>query len=174
MRGLPLIKAPDEDNGLAAARRLFRWRDDVNVEDEETRRTGVGLLFWSSLSDNLEAVHALGKTATTGGRWQKRNDTLREKGELFSVFQKGVTSLHVACMFSSYAVVEALLDQGLRVTAKTNVGSTPLHAAGEKHSTRFWLPLIYQLVQLYEKRVGDSLWLCVLLCVLCVKFVQFV
>ena len=170
MRGLPLIKAPDEDNGLAAARRLFRWRDDVNVEDEETRRTGVGLLFWSSLSDNLEAVHALGKTATTGGRWQKRNDTLREKGELFSVFQKGVTSLHVACMFSSYAVVEALLDQGLRVTAKTTVGSTPLHAAGEKHSTRFWLPLIYQLVQLYEKRAGDSLWLCVL----CVKFVQFV
>ena len=137
MRGLPLINAPNEDDGLAAARRLFRWRDDANVEDEETRRTGVGLLFWSSLSDNLEAVHALGKTAATGGgRWQTRNDTLREKGELFSVFQKGATSLHVACMFSNYAVVEALLDQGLKVTAKTNVGSTPLHSAGEKHSTR--------------------------------------
>ena len=137
MRGLPLINAPNEDDGLAATRRLFRWRDDANVEDEETRRTGVGLLFWSSLSDNLEAVHALGKTAATGGgQWQTRNDTLREKGELFSVFQKGATSLHVACMFSNYAVVEALLDQGLKVTAKTNVGSTSLHAAGEKHSTR--------------------------------------
>jgi hypothetical protein len=45
---------------LAKARKLFRWRDDA-TEAAESDRTGVGLLFWCSLNDSVEAVRKLAK-----------------------------------------------------------------------------------------------------------------
>ena len=45
---------------LAKARKLFRWRDDA-TEAAESARTGVGLLFWCSLNDSVEAVLELAK-----------------------------------------------------------------------------------------------------------------
>ena len=66
MRGL---KAEEEDGGLEAAKRMFRWRGK-RAEAEETRRSGVDLLFWCSLASNLSAVRALATegNAFPGGR----------------------------------------------------------------------------------------------------------
>ena len=51
--------------GLAAAITMFRWRGEAK-EAEETRRSGVDLLFWSAIANNLGAVRAL---ATEGGAY---------------------------------------------------------------------------------------------------------
>ena len=62
--------------GLAAARALFRWRDDA-TEAAETKRTGVGLLFWCSMSDNVEAVRELAREAAAqqgGGSGDHRSN----------------------------------------------------------------------------------------------------
>ena len=76
MRGLPspARKGDDLDNvsaksGLAAAIEMFRWRGEV-AEEEETRRSGVDLLYWSTIADNLGAVRALATkgNAFPGGR----------------------------------------------------------------------------------------------------------
>ena len=55
--------------GLAAAITMFRWRGEEE-EAEETRRSGVDLLFWSAVADNLGAVRALATegNAYPGGR----------------------------------------------------------------------------------------------------------
>ena len=59
MRGLPTTgKSATEEGGLDAAIKMFRWRGDEE-EAEETRRSGVNLLFWSVLANNLGAVCAL-------------------------------------------------------------------------------------------------------------------
>ena len=44
--------------GLTAAIEMFRWRGE-DEEAEETRVSGVDLLLWSTLADNLGAVRAL-------------------------------------------------------------------------------------------------------------------
>ena len=72
MRGLPSsnddtkVDASGADStvsvkeGLAAAIKMFRWRGEAK-EAEETHRSGLNLLFWSTLADNLGAVRALAK-----------------------------------------------------------------------------------------------------------------
>ena len=72
MRGLP---SDDDDTkgdasgddgtvsakeGLVAAIKMFRWRGEAK-DAEETHRSGVNLLFWSTLADNLGAVRTLAK-----------------------------------------------------------------------------------------------------------------
>ena len=52
-----LVPAPSS-SALAALRIQLRWRSDAE-EAEETRITGLGLLFWASLSNNIAAVHEL-------------------------------------------------------------------------------------------------------------------
>ena len=58
-----------EKEGLTAAIEMFRWRGEEE-EAEETRRSGVDLMFWSTLADNLGAVRALATegNAFPGGR----------------------------------------------------------------------------------------------------------
>ena len=51
------VPAPSS-SALAALRIQLRWRSDAE-EAEETRITGLGLLFWASLSNNIAAVHEL-------------------------------------------------------------------------------------------------------------------
>jgi hypothetical protein len=70
MRGLPSEErgataelsdhevAEDSLSGLAAARKMFRWRDDA-TEADETRKTGLGLIFWSAAANNIEALQSL-------------------------------------------------------------------------------------------------------------------
>ena len=102
MRGLP---SPDDTKGdassgggaykvsakegLAAAIDMFRWRGEEE-EAEETRRSGVDLLFWSSVADNLGAVQALATegNAYPGGQLKlhrpgKRSQYLNESGHMF-------------------------------------------------------------------------------------------
>jgi hypothetical protein len=80
MRGLPSYDTKEADfggnvctvsvkGGLAAAIEMFRWRGEEK-EAEETRRSGVDLLFWSAVADNLGAVRALATegNAYPGGR----------------------------------------------------------------------------------------------------------
>ena len=77
MRGLPSSATKgDASNykvsakeGLTAAITMFRWRGEAK-EAEETRTSGVDLLFWSALADNLGAVCALSTegNAYPGGR----------------------------------------------------------------------------------------------------------
>ena len=55
MRGLAAEKSL---SGLDAAREMFRWCDDA-TEAAETRKTGVGLIFFCAFSSNLEAILAL-------------------------------------------------------------------------------------------------------------------
>jgi hypothetical protein len=82
MRGLPSSSDMKGDapggactvsakEGLAAAIEMFSWRGEEE-EAEETRRSGVNLLFWSTLADNLGAVRALATegNAYPGGRLQ--------------------------------------------------------------------------------------------------------
>ena len=116
-------------HGLAAARELFRWRDDA-TEAAETIRTGVGLLFWSSLNNNVEAVLELAKEAaanTNQGGGNESNNTLRvNRPDLFGIFLKGLTALHMAASFASWPVVTALLEMGANTTAKVVNGMDPL------------------------------------------------
>ena len=68
MRGLPSsdMKGDASDSsctvsakeGLDVAIEMFRWRGEEK-EAEETRTSGVDLLFWSAVADNLGAVRAL-------------------------------------------------------------------------------------------------------------------
>ena len=94
MRGLPdLVKDDGDDEeeltGLEAARGIFRWRGD-KAEEAETQQTGAGLLFWSALSDNLDAVRALGHGM--GGSKKLYGGTLRvDRPDLFTIFQRGGT-----------------------------------------------------------------------------------
>ena len=108
-------------SGLAAARELFRWRDD-ETESAETERTGIGLLFWSSLSDNVEAVLELAKEAAAnmdgGGSVESNKALCINRPDLFGTFIKGTTALHMAVSFASWPVVEALLAMGANPTAK--------------------------------------------------------
>jgi ankyrin repeat protein len=103
------------------ARELFRWRDD-ETETTETKRTGIGLLFWCSLNDNVEAVLELAKEAAANKNGRGRNEShnaLRiHRPDLFGVFIKGLTALHVASFVASSPVVEALLEMGANPTAK--------------------------------------------------------
>jgi len=110
-----------DNSGLAAARALFRWRDDA-TESAETERTGIGLLFWCSLNDNVEAVLELAKEAaanTDEGGSDESNKALRiHRPDLFGVFFNGTTALHMAASFASWPVVGALLAMGANPTAK--------------------------------------------------------
>ena len=69
--------AEEEGGGLEAAKRMFRWRGK-REEAEETRRSGVDLLFWCSLADNLGAVRAL---ATEGNAFPGGRLKLHRPGE---------------------------------------------------------------------------------------------
>ena len=78
-----------EKEGLTAAIEMFRWRGEEE-EAEETRRSGVDLLFWSSVADNLGAVQALATegNAYPGGQLKlhrpgKRSQYLNESGHMF-------------------------------------------------------------------------------------------
>ena len=116
-------------SGLAAARELFRWRDG-ETEAAEAKRTGAGLLFWCSLNDNVEAVLELVKeaAATKSGRGgNESHNALRiHRPDLFGVFIKGATALHVAAAFASWPVVEAVLEMGANPKARTGNGLDPL------------------------------------------------
>ena len=78
MRGLPSSDDTKGDassymvsakEGLTAAIEMFRWRGE-DEEAGETHKSGVDLLFWSALADNLGAVRALATegNAYPGGR----------------------------------------------------------------------------------------------------------
>jgi hypothetical protein len=77
---------------------MFRWRDSL-TEAEETRVTGVGLLFWSAIVGNVEAIQELAaanaadeEAAATTPSSSPTTDVLRiHRPELFSTFTKGVT-----------------------------------------------------------------------------------
>ena len=116
-------------SGLAAARALFRWRDDA-TEAEETKRTGIGLLFWSSLNDNVEAVLELAEEAAANkneGMSNETKNTLRvHRPDLFGIFLNGLTALHAAAFVASWPVVEALLGMGANPRVKARNGADPL------------------------------------------------
>ena len=81
MRGLPSSSDTKEaalsgsvgtmsaKEGLTVAIAMFRWRGE-DEEAEETRTSGVDLLFWSAIAGNLGAVRALSTegNAYPGGR----------------------------------------------------------------------------------------------------------
>ena len=109
--------------GLASARKLFRWRDDA-TEAEETRRCGVGLIFWCALSNNVEAVQELARMVAvqegdSGDHCsnESNNALIVHRPDLFAFFLKGFTPLFAAVSFSSWPVVEALLEMGACPTA---------------------------------------------------------
>jgi hypothetical protein len=75
-------------SGLAAARELFRWRDDA-TEAKETARTGVGLLFWCCMQDNVKAVLELAERSRHGGCNESNSATRIHRPDLFGIFVKG-------------------------------------------------------------------------------------
>ena len=78
-------------NGLNAVRTMFRWRDSLR-EAEETRVTGVGLLFWSAIVGNVEAIQELAAANTVAATTTPTTEVLKiNRPELFSTFAKGVT-----------------------------------------------------------------------------------
>ena len=102
-------------SGIDGAREMFRWRDDA-TEKEETRRTGVGLMFWSAMAGNAEAVRALAADEATN----HPNHSLSVfYPMLFSIGQLGNTALHVATVSSDWATMEALLEAGADPHAKS-------------------------------------------------------
>ena len=132
-------------NGIAAARALFRWRDDA-TEAEETKRTGMGLLVWSSLNNNLGAVLELAEEAAANkseGSSNEPNNALRvHRPDLFGVFLKGVTALHAAAFVGSWPLVEALLEMGANPMIKAGNGMDVLMAMstfGRAGNIRRWI-----------------------------------
>ena len=121
-RGAPSTVTIDRTDGLEEARQLFQWRGEEE-EETETRRTGVDLLFFCALSDNLQAVEDLlarypGIAASTAFFQGLRID----RPDLFTVFQAGASTLQSSAMFASWPVVEALLDAGADSMASTKNG----------------------------------------------------
>jgi hypothetical protein len=104
---------------LELVRSKFRWRgEDSEPETAETDRTGLGLIFWSALSDNTDALRALApkKGAVTQdiaghyqeliGRIDLPQTTLKiDCARIFSFLQNGLTALHVAAAFASWETV---------------------------------------------------------------------
>ena len=118
MLGLEHTQAMAADvavSGIGGAREMFRWRDD-ETEKEETRRTGVGLMFWSAMAGNAEAVRAL---AADGSTHHLNNSISVLYPELFSFGQIGATALHAAAVSFDWATMEALLEAGADPHAKT-------------------------------------------------------
>ena len=116
MRGLSDDMREDEPSqqvALDVVRESIRWRGDV-MEAEETRRTGVGLLFWCAVADNVGACRAvLAACDDVNQRRAAANQATRsDRPDLFSLFQLGMTPLALACCIASWPVVEALLDAG--------------------------------------------------------------
>ena len=135
----------DGKNGIAAARALFRWRDDA-TEAEETKRTGMGLLVWSSLNNNLGAVLELAEEAAANkseGSSNEPNNALRvHRPDLFGVFLKGLTALHAAAFVGSWPMVEALLEMGANPMIKAGNGMDVLMAMstfGRAGNIRRWI-----------------------------------
>ena len=117
---------------LESARSMFRWRgEDSEPETAETDRTGLGLIFWSAMSDNTDALRALApkKGAATQdiaghyqeliGRIDLPQTTLKfDCSEIFSILKKGLTALHAAAAFASWetvAVRNLLCSAGIHV-----------------------------------------------------------
>jgi hypothetical protein len=101
MRGLPEVQTQndgkeseqwggrDRGSGLGAALRLFRWRSDT-TEALETKRTGVGMMFWAALNDNVEAVLELESMALVSA---VSSQALRiDRGDLFGKRTRGVVN----------------------------------------------------------------------------------
>ena len=159
MRGLhSRVTDHQATRGPAAARRILRWRSR-DMEDEETRETGVGMLFWCALSNNIEGVRAAisqsyAREATPGSSFVGRKDVsiqnevlLIDRPDLWSIFHIGTTPLHVAAGFASWEVVEAILDMGADPNART------------KHDLPvFHLPALYgraEVVRQWCKRMPE-------------------
>ena len=96
MRGMPSGTPDTDKTGLALARAMFRWRSELK-EAEEKKRCGVGILFWSALSNNLDAVReylsAAGRDepSKSGRLCSLRHD----HSQMFSIFHIRLNALHI-------------------------------------------------------------------------------
>ena len=142
MRGFDIAALDDGSGGaLEAARTLFRWRDDA-TEKDETKRTGVGLMFWCAFANITDAVRALIAAAGENVIHVVNERLLIHRPDLFSFFDRGTTALHGAAAYGSSATVEALLEAGAEANATTISGfdiiTIAATAFGEPEMFRMW------------------------------------
>ena len=103
MRGMPSGTPDTDKTGLALARAMFRWRGE-RKEAEEKKRCGVGILFWSALSNNLDAVReylsAAGRDepSKSGRLCSLRHD----HSQMFSIFHIRLNALHIGELMCVY------------------------------------------------------------------------
>jgi len=142
--------ADDGGGALEAARALFRWRDDA-TETGETKRIGVGLTFWCALSDNTDAVRALIAAAGDNAIHVVNERLLVHRPDLFALFQRDMTALHLAASLGSSSTVEALLEAGADPKAKSKAGYDTIFVA----STAFGEPDMFRM---WAKRFPDWDW----------------
>ena len=119
MRGLPPVPRGEVLTcvGLAAARRRLRWGTD-DVEADETKMTGVGILFWCTMLNDVVAVRELAGGDAAVGDADSNTLKLHVPWLAISVV-RGFTTLHAACAWASFEVVELLLSLGLNPNATT-------------------------------------------------------
>lgn len=108
-------------SGLAAARELFRWRDDA-TEAKETARSGVGLLFWCSMQDNVKAVLELAEQSRHGGKNESNSSTRIHRPDLFGIFVKGACVPRRTLRHASHVS----LLHALRTKSTCSVATPPL------------------------------------------------
>ena len=148
------VSAESKENGdsnvLEAARAMFRWRGEA-VEEAETKRTGIGLLFWCAASDNTDAVRALLAEAASPPAAYNEQKLLIHRADIFSIFLKGVGALHMAAVLGTCQTVELLLDAGANPQSKSFNGFTVITMA----ATGFVDP---QTIRMWGRRFPDWDW----------------
>jgi hypothetical protein len=121
--------------GLTALKEKLAWRDD-DTERKEAGPSGVSLLFWAVMANDVSSVRQL---LHAGCKFVNRG--LAKKKPEFSMW-KGTTPLHVSMGFACWEVVELLLDGGADPVAVDMQGKDALMWAsffGNVTNIWFWM-----------------------------------
>jgi ankyrin repeat protein len=125
---------------LAGLKAVLKWRGDEE-EKKETKKTGMGLLWWAVVADDLPAVMQLLKGGSAKSNKVEVNRGLKEERQDLSWWRKMTPVMMVMC-FSRFEIVEALLEAGANPKARDRKGYDAVHLAsklGRADNVAAWL-----------------------------------
>jgi ankyrin repeat protein len=114
----PVELSTDGVNRVAALRDMLEWRSD-KVEKAATKKTGMSLLTWAVLANDLAVVKQLLRDGTASSNKKEVNRGVAVERPVLLLWKKQ-TPVMLAMVFSRFEIVEALLNAGANPTARTS------------------------------------------------------